>query len=215
MRKVVITLIIILIGLASSSVVSAYKGESLDSTNSRQALIAESAGEEDADDGGVTVPVEGSDWVKDLFGGDLKLRIMSPTNFMGMEGTASIWSIIAYVYSFITIILFLGFLFAIAIGAIKWISSQGQEGKVQSAQKWIRNAVMGFVAVIVVFIIVNFISYILGIGSIFEVGQNLAVCEGKVLYEYKEELRESTGKEPEKWDCVWRCPEGAEGWVCE
>lgn len=171
-------------------------------------------GDGNGDSEGVGIDVEGS-WAQDVFGDALELNIMKPLNFWNMEGTASIWSLVAFLYSFITIVLFVGFLFAVGIGALKWISSQGQEAQVQSAQKWMKNAVMGLAAIIIVFIIVSFISLFFGIGSIFEMGQNLAVCGDSTLYEYKNELREDMGMEPDEWDCVWRCPEGSGGWVCE
>lgn len=155
-------------------------------------------------DEGVGVDV-GGDWAKEVFGDTITLNIMKPINFWDMEGVASIGSIIGFLFSLVTLILFVGFLFAIGIGIIKWISSQGNEAKIQSAQKWLKNAVMGFVAVIGVFLIANFITVAVGIGSVLDMGQNLASCNDVLLYKYKED----NPNQPE--GCVWKCNGG---WRC-
>ncbi len=160
----------------------------------------------DGDDG-VTVPVEG-DWVQEIFGEDgLQLNILKPINFFGIEGTASIWSILAMVFELTWPILFLAFLVMVAIGVIKWISSGGEQAKVESAQKTVKNAAYGFIATALLFVVVNIATWWLGIGDIFKLAQNLAVCNGIVLYEFK---RDDLGGVDADVSCT--CTDS--GWSC-
>lgn len=158
----------------------------------------------------VTIPIVGDDWLKEIFGeGGLELNILKPKNFFGIEGTASIWSILAMIFAMIWPILFVAFIASIAIGVIRWISSEGVQVKLESAQKTVRNAVFGFIATVLVFAGVNIATWWLGIGNIFQLAQNLAVCGDVVLYEYK---RDHLGNIGDKVDCS--CPEGATKWQC-
>jgi len=161
------------------------------------------------DDEQVHIPTAENDFIKKVFGEGLNLDILKPLNFWDMEGTASIWSLLATLFSIAFPILYIAFVASVLIGAMKWISSQGKEAQLQSAQKWIKNAVLGFVGTTVVFIAVNVITWWLGVGSIFNLAQNLAVCEKQVLYEFKQSNPEYYGS-----DYYCTCEEGA-GWKCE
>lgn len=161
---------------------------------------------EEPDEGGLSIFSEGAEW---LFGDEgLTLNILKPSKLMKMEGTASFWSLVAYISSVLWWFVLVVFFFAVGIGAIRWISSQGQEAQLQSAKKWMVNAVTGFTATIVVFLIANFITWLIGIGGVFDLPQNLAVCgEGdnkQVLFEWKKEHDMLDAKE---CNCVgtWHC----------
>jgi len=137
----------------------------------------------------VSIFSEGAEW---LFGEEgLTLNILKPSTLMKMEGTASFWSLVAYISSVLWWFVLVAFFFAVGIGAIRWISSQGQEAGLQSAKKWMVNAVVGFSATIVVFLIASFITWLIGIGGVFDLPQNLAVCgigdNKQVLFEWKKE----------------------------
>ncbi len=162
---------------------------------------------EEPDEGGVNIFSEGAEW---LFGDEgLTLSILKPSRLMKMEGTASFWSLVAYISSVLWWFVLVAFFFAVGIGAIRWISSQGQEAKLQSAKKWLVNAVVGFSATIAVFLIANFITWLIGIGGVFDLAKNLAVCgEGddkEVLFEWK--------KEHDMMDAT-DCTCNYKGWSC-
>jgi hypothetical protein len=165
-------------------------------------------------DDDVTIPTEGDSWIEEVFGSEgLKLNILKPLTFWELEGTASIWSIAGYLFSFLTMILFVSCLVAVGIGIAKMMSSGGEEGKLQSGKKWATNAAMGVVSVIVIFIVANFITWLLGVGNIFNLAQNVAVCgEGAnstALYEYK---KEKYGDPYTDVECT--CPDNNSGWDC-
>ncbi|MBN2015418.1 hypothetical protein JW766_01160 [Candidatus Dojkabacteria bacterium] len=161
-------------------------------------------------EGEVIIPVDGDDWLEKVFGsGGLVLNILKPVNFWSMEGTASIWSIIAFLYTFFTAILFVAFIVAIGIGAIRWMSSMGEETKVQSARKWVSNAFKGLMVVVVVFIGVSVVTWLIGVGSVFDLAQNLAVCGDHVQYESKTDQCGDVYS-----DCECECSEGASDWSC-
>ncbi len=135
----------------------------------------------------VSIPVEGDKWLtKNLFGSEsITLKILTPTKFV--SGETTIWVIIAMIISNLFVALFLVTIVAIVIGVLKWFASQGQEGKIESGQKWIRNAIMGFVATIVAFVLVNVGTYFIGVGNVFDLADNVSVCGDDVLYRYKQD----------------------------
>lgn len=156
---------------------------------------------------GYNVPTgKEGDWVSEVLGPvSISLRI-----FNALEGKATLWSLIAWGFSIAFPILFLAFIAAVAIGGIKWMSSGGNETKLQSAQKWIKNAVIGFLAVGVVFILANVITWWLGFGNMFDLAQNLATCNNTVLFEYK---RQTYGNIDVDYVCS--CEENAVTWSCQ
>ncbi|MFC1780498.1 hypothetical protein ACFLY9_02290 [Patescibacteria group bacterium] len=164
-----------------------------------------------AEGDGVVVPTEGDSWLDEVFGeGGLNLNIMKPLAFWDMEGTASIWSIAAMILNLIWPVLFIAFIVAVLVGVMKWMSSQGDETKLQSARKWIQNAIIGFVATGMIFVGANVATWWLGLGSVFSLSQNLAVCGDDVLYEYKKNTFGDAGADVE---CT--CSEGAITWSCK
>jgi len=159
------------------------------------------------EDDGVEIPVD-EGFIKEIFGGNISLNIFKPTKYW--EGDAGFWSIIGAIFSLAFPLLFIAFLFAIGVGGIRWLSSQGNEGKLQSAQKWIQNAVFGFVATALAFILLNVITWFMGFGNVFGLAQNLSTCGNKPLYQFK---KENTG------ECTnYQCNSGADGhqtgWAC-
>lgn len=55
------------------------------------------------------------------------------------------------------------FVFIIIIGAIQWITSGGEKQSLENARGKIKNALVGLVVLFVIFAIVKFIEYFLGI----------------------------------------------------
>lgn len=153
---------------------------------------------------GVTIPVIGDSWLEEIFGSDgLKLNIPKPIKVWDVEGTASFWSILSWGFSVLWVLQFFAFIVAVVIGAIKWISSQGEPTKLEAAQKWMKNALMGFAATILIFVGVNFFTWMFGLGDIFDLAQNLAVCEGEVLYEWKRDNNQEDARKCECTDSGW------------
>jgi hypothetical protein len=168
---------------------------------------------EEEDDVVIIETEDDDDFLNEVFGEDnIILKIFKPMNYW--EGQAGIWAIGAYVFSVGFTVLFIAFIVAILIGVIKWQSSQGAEDQVRAAQKWIKNAVIGFLSTIAVFAGVNVVTWWLGIGSVYNLAENLVTCkdfEGKavVLYEYKDRENKLEGN----YDCT--CEDGVgEGWDC-
>lgn len=139
----------------------------------------------DEEKGDVTVKSDSDLWEK-IFGTDsLLLNIFQPSNLW--EGHATVLTYVGVLISAGFIILFLATIFAILIGALKWVSSQGVQEKIISAQKWMKNAIIGFFSTGAVFILVNIITFFFGIGNIFEMAENFSVCDGQTLYEWKQD----------------------------
>lgn len=150
----------------------------------------------------------GGGFIDEVFGGDLELEILKPIRFWEQEGTAGFMSIVFYIYLLLNPILLIAFLFVVGIGVAKWMTSGGQDGKIESAQKWLKNGVTGFAAVIITFAAASSITYFLGVGSIFDLGQNLANCDGKPLYQYKVDQYDNAD---EQVDCTCE----SFGWSCK
>jgi len=154
----------------------------------------------------ISIFSEGAEW---LFGEDsLILNLVRPPTLFNMEGTASIASIGIFIVSFLWWILIVATFAAGAIGAMKWVSSGGEESKVQSAKKWTVNAVTGFGVAIAIFLIANFFTWILKMGNVFDLAQNLAVCgEGEntvTLIDWKKDNNNLDAKEC-KCNGGWSC----------
>lgn len=62
-----------------------------------------------------------------------------------------------------TIVAFIWFLFQLFIGAIGWLSSEGEKAKLQEAQKKITNAIIGLIIVIAAIFLIKII------GTIFDI----------------------------------------------
>jgi len=137
------------------------------------------------DEGGVDVLIDDKDWVGKLFGGSIRLRIFKPLSFW--EGDASVLTYIGVILANAFVILFIVFVVAVGIGTLKMVSSQGDSGKYESAKKWFTNAVTGVVAVVVVFVVVNLGTALFGLGNVFDLAQNFAVCDGVSLIQWKKD----------------------------
>lgn len=55
------------------------------------------------------------------------------------------------------------FFYMLTIGAIRWITSSGEKGKLETAQKQITSALVGLVILLLVFAIINLIETLFGI----------------------------------------------------
>lgn len=75
-------------------------------------------------------------------------------------------SIIATIVTFLLVLSVILALFFIIRGAIRWISSGGDRGKVDQARSTITTAIIGLVVALVVYFIVNFILYFFTGGSL-------------------------------------------------
>lgn len=168
-------------------------------------------------EGGVTidVPEDDTGWIQKLFGDSIKLDIFKPFNLWEGEGT--IFSYVAMIISNGFVLLFILFIIAVAVGTLKMISSQGDSGKFESAKKWFTNAVTGMVVTMVIFVVLNIGTALLGFGNIFRLASEFSVCDGKALYQYKKDRFEALNIENKQYpnltllyDCT--CESG--GWSC-
>lgn len=138
------------------------------------------------DDSNVNIPVEGDDWLNDIFGEGINLNIPKPLG-LWEEGEISILALGGVCLANGFVILFLVFIVAIGIGTLKWISSSGIQAKIESAQKWFKNAGMGFGVTILIFVGVNIATILMGVGHVFEMANEFAVCNGVNLYQWKQD----------------------------
>jgi hypothetical protein len=163
------------------------------------------------DEGGVTIGT-GEGFVRDVFGNaGLVLNIFRPFN---LGGHVTIYSLAALILEYAFPLLFLAFIVVVGIGGIKWISSQGNDTKVQNASKWLKNGVIGFLSTVFVFVGVNLITWFVGIGSVYHLAENLVVCEdntGKLETMFDHKRNEGLGAE---YSCT--CVEEGVGyhWEC-
>jgi cytochrome bd-type quinol oxidase subunit 2 len=96
-------------------------------------------------------------------------RIENPilTGFLkgsGVDATPAAFS--AILKTFIEILLLGGviiFIFQFMLGGIKWITSQGDEGKVKEARQQVTQALVGLVIVFLVFFILKIIGIVFGL----------------------------------------------------
>lgn len=132
----------------------------------------------------ISIPGSG-DWFEKVFGGSgIALYVFDPTN---VQGEATFWTFAGWGISVLFVVLFIAAIAAIAIGTIKMASSGGEQSKLESGKKWFKNAVIGFAAAAAFFVVTNIALYVLGLGNIFDLAQNFAVCGDKPLYQYKNE----------------------------
>lgn len=159
-------------------------------------------------DGAVSDPGDGGTdpwgftpgFIKNIFGD------LWPTKTI--EGaTTSIFGLVFNIILCIWPSLLLLTLVVIAVGVIKWVSSQGVEQKVVSARKWIKNAVIGFITLILIFIITVIVTKLAGIDNVFQLSDAFTFCgeNEESLLEYKQDLKESAQC------CDYKCSSGK--WV--
>jgi len=163
------------------------------------------------DEEGVAIGTDDG-FVKDVLGDTgLILNIFRPFD---LGGHITIYTIAALILEYAFPLLFIAFMFVVGIGVIKWISSQGNEAKIQNAYKWLKNGAVGFLSTVFVFIGVNLITWFLGIGNVYHLAEHLVVCRDssgrfETMLEYKR--RTNLGAE---WTCYCHeAPVGTE-WAC-
>lgn len=158
--------------------------------------------ETDAD--GNCIKPAGDSWLQDVFGESLTLDIFRSSNYW--EGETGVFVLLAVLLGNGFIVLFIATIGAIGIGVFKLISSAGDQAKLDNAKKWVTNAVKGFAVVLIAFIGVNIVTYILGVGNVFKLAENLRVCDNTALIEWK--------RENDKLDWInCKCESGS--WTCE
>lgn len=130
------------------------------------------------------------------------------TKYIG-SGDFSVFSIIAGLAIVAFVVLFIVLLVYVALAVLKFITSQGNNDMIKSATKRLKNAIIGFVANLLVIMLASLIVNALGYGSALELVKNLRTCKNLTLYEYR---RSSPVDAINKgfWDC--KCSNT--GWVC-
>ncbi len=165
----------------------------------------------ETDEDGKCIDPSGDSWIKEVFGESLILNILKPKNYW--EGETGIFSLLSMILANGFVILFLATIFAIGYGLIKLIGSEGDQSKLDSAKKWIKNSVIGFAVVLIAFVGVNVLTFMLDVGSVFDLAENMRVCgkgeKRKVLFMYKKEDKPECLKE--KCNCTCN---GDDGWSC-
>lgn len=93
---------------------------------------------------------------------------IKPTGIIKDGGSTTIEGIIAFVVAVVSIIAVLATLIYLVWGAIKWITSGGDKTKVEAARGQIVAAIIGFIIVVLSFVILNVVATLLGLGNIFD-----------------------------------------------
>lgn len=83
------------------------------------------------------------------------------------SGNTTIPQIITFAIAIVSIIAILATLIYLVWGAIKWITSGGDKTKVEAARGQIVAAIIGFIIVVLSFVILNVVATLLGLGNIF------------------------------------------------
>ncbi len=91
---------------------------------------------------------------------------IQPTGII-KTGNTTIPQIITFVIAVVSIIAILATLIYLVWGAIKWITSGGDKTKVEAARGQIVAAIIGFIIVVLSFVILNVVATLLGLGNIF------------------------------------------------
>lgn len=91
-----------------------------------------------------------------------KLSISEPPGFINVTPGTAITFLLMAIFTVAVIIA----LFFLVYGGIRWITSGGDQEKVEAARNTIVAAIIGLVVVVASIVILNFVLQILGIGSI-------------------------------------------------
>jgi len=92
-----------------------------------------------------------------------------PTATLEDPGTSAFTNFLSTTVGLLTVVAIIWFLFNIFMGAIAWISSEGDKAKLQSAQKRITHAIVGLIVVISAIFLIKVIGTIFGI-NILDIG---------------------------------------------
>jgi hypothetical protein len=94
------------------------------------------------------------------------LNGIGPFGQGGLQGVLNFSKIISTAIGLMTIIAVIWFLFVLLTGALGIMSSGGEKGAYENAQKKIRTGLTGLIVVISAIFVVSFIGFILGIENI-------------------------------------------------
>jgi len=89
---------------------------------------------------------------------------LNGSSLAGMRGATFLGNLLPAVMGAILVIGVVIFLFTFLLGAIEWISSGGDKGKMESAKSKLTNALIGIVILLGFFAIVSFLECFFGIG---------------------------------------------------
>ena len=92
---------------------------------------------------------------------------IKPTGIIKGGQQTDLGKIVTFVIAIVSIIAVLATLLYLVWGAIKWITSGGDKTKVEAARGQIVAAIIGFIIVILSFVIVNVVARLLGLGDVF------------------------------------------------
>jgi len=88
---------------------------------------------------------------------------VNPTN-----PVSSLEKVLSSFIGFLSIVAIIWFTFQIIIASYNYISSQGDKGKIEQAQKSITNSVLGLIIALIAIFLASFIAKILGINNPFD-----------------------------------------------
>lgn len=91
---------------------------------------------------------------------------IKPTGII-KAGDKTIPQIVTFIVAIVSAVAILATLVYLVWGAIKWITSGGDKTKVEAARGQIVAAIIGFVIVVLSFIILNVVATLLGLGNVF------------------------------------------------
>lgn len=123
---------------------------------------------------------------------DLTNTIIGPIslNLLGkdlaIQLPQNVAQVVILIVGILPVIVFIVVIIMVLIGAIKWVKSNGNEKELEKAQKTIKNAIIGFVLLVVFFSISNLVSFLLIGFTITDAFFALAPCgaNGNVLDYY-------------------------------
>ena len=106
-------------------------------------------------------------WLKPVFAankiGGLGIQVDSQSG-----SVLQLEQMVSNIIGLITIIAFIFFVFQIIFAGYTFISSQGDEKKLETSRKKLTNGILGITIVVVAFGATAFISKLLGLGNVFD-----------------------------------------------
>jgi len=92
---------------------------------------------------------------------------INPTGIIKSGASKTIPQIVTFVVAIVSAVAILATLAYLVWGAIKWITSGGDKTKVEAARGQIVAAIIGFIIVVLSFVILNVVATLLGLGNVF------------------------------------------------
>lgn len=97
---------------------------------------------------------------------DVPINIV-PTGIIKPGADVTVQRVVTFVVAILSVVAVLAALAYLVWGAIKWITSGGDKTKVEAARSQIVAAIIGFIIVVLSFVILNVVGTVLGVGNIF------------------------------------------------